>query len=438
MNGPTPPRPSPRLAELARHFALPDADAGTTPPQAPAPVPVDWPAVESWLGLRLPGDYKELVTAYGPLDIGEYVWVHAPCVQRDRFDYGDWLRETHRQTRINSRGAGPDGPPPFHPAPGGLLAWGETRGSARLFWDTSASDDPDEWPVVLFDRDPYPSPDPHAASTTRPWYHLGRTATETLTALLTDGIAMDGGGRFGPLPGTARRTAFLPDAAPWTPPPPEPEHDPARRAALSEGSGTAALTTLVPPPPEPYLGDAAADGWEPLFTELGTRLPREYVTLLNTYGAGCWSQWLRFHTPLRRAEGAAPGSPSPGDGRGPVGGFVRHVQEANDAYRSLRANWREEYPLAVWPEPGGFLPFANSIDGDVLGWLTEDEDPDRWPLLVWPRHAPQGPPLEGTLVETLLAWLRGHFAAPGFAELDEDDDPLDFIGFEPWTDAAYW
>ncbi|MGP3973187.1 SMI1/KNR4 family protein [Streptomyces sp. 8N114] len=429
MNRPTPSRPS-RLDRLSRHFALPDAEAGTTPPSAPAPVPVDWPAVESWLGVALPSDYKELVTGYGPLDIGEYVWVHAPCVQQGRFDYGDWLRDTHRQTRINSRGATPEGPPPFHPAPGGLLAWGETRGSAVLFWDTSASDDPDEWPVVLFDWDPFPSSDPDATSGTRPWYPLGRTATETLTALLTTGIPMDGGGQFGPLPGTARRTAFLPDAAAWTPPPAAPAHDPTRRAALREGSGLTALTTLVPPPPQPYLGAAAADGWEPLFAELGTRLPHEYVTLLETYGAGCWSEWLRFHTPLRRAEGTAQSQAG--------GGFVWHAQQVNDAYRSLRGNWAEEYRLAVWPEPGGFLPFANSIDGDVLGWLTENADPDRWPLLVWPRHAKQGPPLEGSLTEVLLAWLRGRFAAPGFAELDEDDDPLDFIGFEPWSDRAYW
>lgn len=94
-------------------------------------------------------------------------------------------------------------------------------------------------------------------------------------------------------------------------------------------------------------------------------------------------------------------------------------------------------PLAVWPEPGGFLPFANSIDADEICWLTTG-DPATWPVLVRPRHAEQGPPLTGTLTALLLEWPRGRFPAPGFAELDEDDDPLDFIGFEPWPDAAYW
>ncbi|WP_018220958.1 hypothetical protein [Salinispora pacifica] len=38
--------------------------------------------------------------------------------------------------------------------------------------------------------------------------------------------------------------------------------------------------------------------------------------------------------------------------------------------------------LPVWPEPGGFLPFANSIDSDELGWLTEG-NPDEWPLIIF-------------------------------------------------------
>ncbi|MDX6240418.1 MAG: hypothetical protein QOG10_5238 [Kribbellaceae bacterium] len=76
---------------------------------------------------------------------------------------------------------------------------------------------------------------------------------------------------------------------------------------------------------------------------------------MDTYGAGCWSEWLTFVTPLRT------------NGRG----FADHANEVLDGYRDLRAQYPEFQPLAVWPEPGGFLPFANSVDGDVLGWLTQ-------------------------------------------------------------------
>jgi hypothetical protein len=39
-------------------------------PPPVAPVPVDWAAVDDWLGLGLvlPADYKAVASAYGPLD----------------------------------------------------------------------------------------------------------------------------------------------------------------------------------------------------------------------------------------------------------------------------------------------------------------------------------------------------------------------------------
>ncbi|GAA2440294.1 SMI1/KNR4 family protein [Streptomyces macrosporus] len=384
----------------------------------PAPVPVDWDAVEDWLGLRLPADYKELVSARGPLDIGEFLWLHAPCAQGERFDYGDWLWETHRACRISSRQAPPYEPPPFHPAPGGLLAWGETRGGGHLFWDTGASDDPDRWPVVVYDQDA-------VRGGNTPWRNWGMPLVETVAALLDTGLPLPGGAddrTLGPLPATARRTAFLTDARPWTPPEPDPEaaagrvSEAVRRAALTEGGGLEALTRLVPSPEAPVLGDG---GWEEVFEALGTRLPTEYVALMNRYGGGAWMRWLRFDTPLGKGERS----------------LLHRSRETADIYRELRADFPEFHPLAVWPEPGGFLPFADTVDGDHLGWLTVGE-PDDWPLVVWPRHADQGPPLSGNLTDTLLEWLRGRFGTAGLPRLDVDDDPLRYARFEPWEDAS--
>jgi hypothetical protein len=102
----------------------------------------------------------------------------------------------------------------------------------------------------------------------------------------------------------------------------------------------------------------------------------------------------------------------------------------------LRHGHPDSYPLTTWPDVGGFLAFASSIDGDYLGWLTEG-DPDTWKLIVWPRHVDQGSALEHGLIDTLVAWQRGAFSAAGFAGLDEDDDPLDYCGFESWDAGAF-
>lgn len=396
-----------------------DVAAFTTPhpERPPAPVVVDWTAVEEWLGLRLPDDYKQLADAHGPLDFGEYLWIHVPCVQEDRFEYGDWLRETHREARIEARELPEHERPAIYPEPGGLLAWGETRGTDVLFWDTSVSENPNEWTVVVSHSDGIPG------SGLRPWHRYDLTLSGYLrhTVRAEWELPSPPGPLIGPLPGTIALTAFLPTAQPWTPPEPTTPRltDAERRTALETGTGLDALRLLSPPPGNPYLGRGT---WAGLFDELGTTLPREYVTLMDLYGAGCWSGWLRFFTPLRTGERR----------------YLQHVESTTDGYRQLKGNHPQWYPLATWPEPGGFLPFANSIDGDQLGWLTEGDDPDNWPLIVWPRHADQGPPLKQGLINTLLAWQRGTFSTEGLAALDEDDDPVEFASFESWDDSAYW
>lgn len=382
----------------------------------PAPVTVDWNAVEAWLGVELPDDYKQLASQHGPLDFGAYLWIHVPCAQQGTFDYGDWLTRTHRQARLAARQLPAHTRPPIHPEPGGLLAWGCSRGTDLLFWDTSRSVDPNKWTVVVHHAHLSP-----ACSGLRPWHSYDLTLTEYLHQTVAQHPSPEAD-LLGPLAPTFARTAYLTDIEHWTPPPPRtPRLTPTEhRFALETGSGLPALSLLTPPPTSPYLGSGS---WEALFTELGTTLPTEYVQLMERYGAGCWSEWLRFLTPLRRS---------------PQRRFVSHVRDVTQCYETLAEGDTAHHPLRMWPEPGGFLPFANSVDGDQLGWLTRDRDPNTWPLVIWPRHAYQGASLEHGLVDTLLAWLRGDLHTKGLPALDPDDDPLEFATFEPWTDAAYW
>ncbi|MFD3513351.1 SMI1/KNR4 family protein [Streptomyces sp. NPDC058657] len=345
------------------------------------PEPVDWEAVEGWLGLRLPADYKAIGSAFGPLDIGSHLWLHIPCTAQGRFEYASWLKQEQNR------------------APDGWLPWGATRTSDVLYWDTTVSDDPDAWPVVGHDQGA-------ANQGKNPWQ---RTTTPLLPFLV--GLVDQG------MPSTATRTAFLTDLVPgpWQPPAPQPEPTPQQRAALTEGSGLAALTALVPPPTKPELGEGS---WERLYERLGTRLPTQYVELMQRYGGGCWAGWLRMDTPLSADRY----------------GLAAHIDAACDGYRSLRDSFPESFALAVWPEPGGILPFGDSIDGDTLCWLTVGDSPDEWPLIVYPRHDAQGPPLPLPLADTLLEWLRGRFADAGLPSLAGVKDPFDYAHFDAYAD----
>lgn len=180
---------------------------------------------------------------------------------------------------------------------------------------------------------------------------------------------------------------------------------------LIEGTGLETLALLVPAPKNPGLGTIT---WGELFAQLGTGLPSDYMALMERYGAGIWSNWLRFVA---------------------ISGLCDQAAWYNDGYRTLRAEYPEYHPLPMWPEAGGFLPFASSIDGDYLGWLT-DGDPEQWKLIIVPRHNDQGPPLPGDLVSTLLCRLRGEQEVPNFPVLDELDDPLEFMDFSPIAAAV--
>ncbi|MBW5424456.1 SMI1/KNR4 family protein [Streptomyces sp. BG9H] len=372
------------------------------PPPGAAPA-VDWAAVEAWLEVPLPADYKALVSAYGPVEIGHgaaAVRLHTPCVSADgRYEYGAWVVETHRHSAIRP-GMFTRERRRFLPEEGGLLALATTAGGDHLFWDTSVSKDPDAWPVVLLTTS-------IAVGAAEPWVSYEVPLLDVLSAAVRDSAPAGDGAAvrtWGPLAG----------AAPWTPPPRGAYVDARQHAALTEGEGLEAVTALIPPPLTPHLGTGS---WEQVFARLGTRLPTDFMALAERYGAGNWSWWLDMPAPLDL------------EGRF---GLAADAEEMLEGYRTLREAHPEYYPMPAWPEPGGFLPFASTIDGDMIGWCADGE-PDEWRVAVNPRHCEQGPPLPGNFTGTLLNWLRGDGpATAGFPGLRADQDPLEYMFFEPF------
>jgi hypothetical protein len=169
------------------------------PPPSPPPS-VDWEAVQQALGLALPAAFMAFATRYGPIELGNFVWVWSPAGGHVPFE-----AETHQWLR-GSRDFSPgDYPYAIWPEPGGLLMWGHSRGEHHFFWDPSASGDPRRWPTVVL-------------SSGKAWRRLDRPMTDVLAALVQGGPehgldipALPG--RCGPdlrgaLPSPARRTVF--------------------------------------------------------------------------------------------------------------------------------------------------------------------------------------------------------------------------------------
>lgn len=122
------------------------------PPTAPVHAHGSWTAVETALGTRLPGDYKQVVETYGWGEFCDYLYLHTPFGTSERNSIA-WQPARHPTgspepdpTRNRERY-----PYPLHPAPGGLLVWGTTMDADRLCWLTEGS--PEDWPVVIWSRD---------------------------------------------------------------------------------------------------------------------------------------------------------------------------------------------------------------------------------------------------------------------------------------------
>ncbi len=370
------------------------------PPEPPASV--DWDAVESWLKLRLPSDYKAVASAYGPMivpggELGSWLAVHTPVSSDYQgWDYTWWLKDTLRTCSSTVRLDTPSAVPPFYPAHGGLLAWGDT-GDGYLFWDTSVSADPDEWPTVYYQRE-WP------AVEKSPWHRYEMSMAEFLVAAIQTGIDPDTHWGIGPLEPKVEVPEFLGVTRPWSAPVRRSRGvDVVRRAALRKGRGLEALAALVVPPARPRLGETS---WDEVAEQLGTGLPAEYRVLMERYGAGEWRGWLGF---FGRDE------------------LVGQVETLTGFHRELREQFPQFEPLSMWPERGGFLPFATSIDGDELGWVTVG-DPDGWPVLLVPHDDEPVPAWRVGLVDGLLGWARG-YAPPGMPEADPLEDLLELAVF---------
>ncbi|MFP8942202.1 histone-like nucleoid-structuring protein Lsr2 [Streptomyces fenghuangensis] len=172
------------------------------PPPADVPA-VDWPAVETTLGTRLPGDYKHLASAYGPGAFCDFLHVHHPHAPAPWANLTGPVPAALRDQLTRDRDQ--DRFPVPHD-PQALFAIGVTDNGNHLFWVATPRTAPDAWRITVNE------------ARGRTWHTFDGTLTGFLTAVLGGQAQvpvfprdlLDGGASFTPSPA---RTASAP--APW-------------------------------------------------------------------------------------------------------------------------------------------------------------------------------------------------------------------------------
>ncbi|MFF2774415.1 SMI1/KNR4 family protein [Streptomyces sp. NPDC058052] len=104
--------------------------------------------------------------------------------------------------------------------------------------------------------------------------------------------------------------------------------------------------------------------WADVEARLGTSLPVDYRQLAEVFGEGAFDDHLRLYVP----------------GAGPRGSdLVRHAHWLGEWAGARGELWQ---PYEVYPAPGGLLQWGDTEQADTFYWLTEGNDPDRWPILA--------------------------------------------------------
>ncbi|MCX4792165.1 SMI1/KNR4 family protein [Streptomyces sp. NBC_01221] len=135
----------------------------------------------------------------------------------------------------------------------------------------------------------------------------------------------------------------------------------------SQGTVLAALTVVMPP----HDGADEQVDWDAIRRAWGVGFPSDYIAFMNTYGAGGIDGALSVVAP----EASTQPADSPH-----LGGMA--AETAN-----MRHMWESEGgPDEVDAGPDSVVAWGVSCGADILGWLTVDHDPNKWPVVVWERH----------------------------------------------------
>lgn len=121
------------------------------PPTRPAPT--DWSSVEERLGTRLPADYKNLIDVYGQGAFHGDLAIIGPdrmLALSGQQQLADPLRTFATDGRYHHARLSPgvDAAVATGSATDQYLLWGGGIEGGAGFWRTTASTDPDQWPIV--------------------------------------------------------------------------------------------------------------------------------------------------------------------------------------------------------------------------------------------------------------------------------------------------
>lgn len=131
------------------------------------------------------------------------------------------------------------------------------------------------------------------------------------------------------------------------------------------------LIKQVPPPKASF--QPTTDDWRAAEDRLGLKMPEDYKRLVETYGDFYFAEFLYVLNPFSENKNL---------------NLFSRGEVILDAERTTRSAFPEHYPIDLYPEEKGLLPFVITDNGDAAFWITRGA-PERWAILVKDARAPE-------------------------------------------------
>jgi hypothetical protein len=133
-----------------------------------------------------------------------------------------------------------------------------------------------------------------------------------------------------------------------------------------------ALIKQVPPPAQTSY-QPNSDDWLNVEEKLGLSLPDEYKTIIGFYGDFYWSDFFHLLNPFSSNKYL---------------NLFTQLEMILEAERDMRKMYPEHYPLPLYPEANGLLPFFMTDNGDTGFWITYLQ-PEKWSILIKAARSPE-------------------------------------------------
>jgi hypothetical protein len=147
------------------------------------------------------------------------------------------------------------------------------------------------------------------------------------------------------------------------------------------------LQEILPPP-----STGSRIDWDDIAAAYGTPFPADYMNFMSSYGNGVIEEMLEVFAPLADADPYTRRTARlPAD--------VLDLPEVNE--------WSDPQHAELYG-PADVMVWGETVEADVLGWVTNSEVPEGWPVAVY-THGGEWTVFDCTMTEFLLRLLTGDF-----------------------------